>query len=197
MVLINQLLVIVRNRLESVLQGSHPQSDSWVTVANPVEMDGTTTAGLANKIVLALVSLQAQPTSSAFSQTRLEASGYFAVGRPRVILDGYLLVAPNFTGQNYLSGLGMLSQVVSYLQEVPVLTSEEVPELPKDCPRIAIEFVSLDFAQANNLMMIVGIKCFPFLLYRLRGLDLDGAAISGVAPVVVAVEARGRPGVPA
>lgn len=187
MVLINHLLLVIRDRLESVLQTSHPQSEKWVAVANPVEMDGTTTEGLANKIVLVLVSLQAHPTSSAFASVQPGANNYYPVGKSRLVLDGYLLVTPNFTGANYLNGVGLLSEVISYLQETPILSPEEIPELAADCPRIALEFVSLDFTQANNLMMIVGIKCFPFLLYRLRGLNMDGRAISGVAPAVLAI----------
>src|SRR3954470_8844351 len=177
MVVISQLLLVIRDRLEAVLRANRPQSEKWVTIANPVEMDGTAAEGLVNKIILSLVSLQAHPTSSAFAPAQPGPNNSYPVGRPRLILDGYLLVAPNFTGLNYLDGLGLLSEIISYFQEMPVLSPEDVPELPDDCPRIALEFVSLDFAQANNLMMIVGIKCFPFLLYRLRGLDLDGAAI--------------------
>lgn len=196
MVMVDQLVVVIRDRLESLLQNTHQSSENWVAITNPVEMDGTPSDGLANKVILSLVSLQTDPGSSPFLAPQPGSGDVYPVMAPRLVLDAYLLIAPNFTGSNYLGGLAMLSEIISYLQEMPVLSAAQVPELPDDCPRVALEFVSLDFGQANNLMMIVGIKCFPFLLYRLRRLAFDGPAIAGVAHPVRAADPEARPRVP-
>jgi hypothetical protein len=196
MVMVDQLVVVVRDRLESLLQNTRQNAENWVAITNPVEMDGTPSEGLANKVILSLVSLQTDPVSSPFVAPQPGAGHMYPVSAPRLVLDAYLLIAPNFAGSHYLGGLAMLSEIISYLQEMPVLSAAEIPELPDDCPRVAVEFVSLDFAQANNLMMIIGIKCFPFLLYRLRRLPFEGPAISAVAHPVRAATPEARPRVP-
>jgi hypothetical protein len=184
MVMINQLLVVIRDRIESVLQASNLSPERWVELANPVEIGGTTAGGLSNKIIMLLVSLQTDPTARAFTPAAMASPDSRPRTGPSVVLDGYLLIAPNFTGANYIDGLAMVSRIISYFQEIPILSAEEIPEMPLDCPRVAVEFVSLDFAEAHNLMTMVGIKCFPFLLYRLRGLSFDSAAMVGISPPV-------------
>jgi hypothetical protein len=105
----------------------------------------------------------------------------FTIPNPLLVLDVYLLICHNFVGARYSEGIGLLSEIICYLQEIPVLTAAEVPEMPEGWSRIALEFASVDFGQAHNIVSMTGLRSFPFLVYRLRGLPFEGPGFAGKA----------------
>lgn len=189
MVMINKLLIVLRDRLESVLQAVQYQADEqWVKLANPTEPDGSPTDGITNKIIMFVVSLQHDASTGTFASPKLGTNDTYPVNAPPLMIDAFFLLAANFTGNSYPAGLEMMSRAISFFQSNPVFTHADSPELPEDVDRLVVEFVSLDFAQANNLLTLTGLKCFPFLLYRIRRLDFSGPAILGVSPPVRSVD---------
>jgi hypothetical protein len=190
-VLINTLLVILREKIEAVLQTARAQEDKWIVLENPVEADGTPADGIHNKIVMSVMSIQSDASTSAFVQANMGSNDQYAVTSPPLHLDVYFLLTANFSAANYADGIGMMSRVISYFQEKPVFTHADTPDLPDEMEKLAVEFVSLDFTQANNVMTLTGLKCFPFLLYRIRRVPFAGPAIAGVAPAVRAADPAG------
>jgi hypothetical protein len=189
MVMINKLLIVLRDRLESVLQASQYQPDeNWVVLANPIEPDGSPTEGISNKLVMFVVSLQHDPSTGTFANPKIGTNDTYPINAPPLVIDAFFLLTANFTGKNYPAGLEMMSRAISFFQSNPVFTHSDSPELPEDVDRMMVEFVSLDFGQANNLLMLTGLKCFPFLLYRIRRLAFSGPAILGVSPPVRSVD---------
>jgi len=187
MVLIDKLLIILRDRLEAVLQAAQSQPDKLVVLANPIEPDGTPTDGISNKLVMFVVSLQHDASTGTFVSPVLGRNDTYPISAPPLIMDAFFLLTANFTGINYPEGLAMMSRAISFFQSNPVFTHADSPTLPPEVDRMVVEFVSLDFAQANNLLMLTGLKCFPFVLYRIRRLTFSGPAILGVSPSVRAV----------
>jgi len=188
MVMIDRLLIVLRDRLESVLQAAKYQPDKWVVLANPIEPDGTPTDGISNKLVMFVVSLQHDASTGTYAAPAQGRNDLYPISAPPLMMDAFFLLTANFTGVNYPAGLEMMSRAISYFQSNPVITHAEAPDLPEEVDRVAVEFVSLDFAQANNLLMLTGLKCFPFLLYRIRRLPFAGPAILGVAQPVRAID---------
>jgi hypothetical protein len=192
-VLINKLLVILRDKLETVLQAAQYQPDKWVVLANPIEPDGTPTDGISNKLVMFVVSLQHDASTGTFATPVMGRNEIFPIMAPPLVMDAFFLLTANFTGMNYPAGLEMMSRAISFFQSTPVFTHADAPDLPEDVDRMMVEFVSLDFAQANNLLMLTGLKCFPFVVYRIRRLTFAGPAFLGVAQPVRGVEPTADP----
>ena len=191
MILINQLLTILQERIEAVLQASRSQEEKWVALENPVEADGTPAEGIADKIVMSVMSIQADASTGAFVQPAMGNGDLYPIASPPLHLDVYVLLTANFSGPNYAEGIGMLSRIISYFQEKPVFTRTDAPTLPDEMERLVVEFVSVDFAQANNIATLTGMKKYPFLLYRIRRVPFAGPAIAGVAPAIKAAQPKG------
>ena len=140
--------------------------------------------GIDNKIVMSIVSIQANSSTSAYAPPNMGAGDLYPLASPPLHIDVYFLLAANFAADNYAEGVGMMSRIISYFQEKPVFTHDDTPDLPDEMERLAVEFVSLDFTQANNVVTLTGLKRFPFLLYRIRRVPFAGPAIAATWPAV-------------
>jgi hypothetical protein len=178
------ILGFIRDRLEEVLQAARRQPEQWVVLTNPVELDGSPTPGINNKIVISMVSLQHDAVTGTFVAASLGKGDNYPTTSAPLSLDVFFLLTAHFTGANYPAGLAMMSRAIAYFQATPVITAADAPNFPPDIDRMTIEFVSLDFAEANHLLMLTGVKSFAYALYRVRRLAFSGQAITGVAPIV-------------
>jgi hypothetical protein len=185
-VMIDQLLKILQKKLESLLQAARSDQANWVVLENPVGADASPSEGPDNKIVMSALSIQADSSTGAFTPPNMGAGDLYPIASPPLHLDVYFLLAANFSADNYAAGVGMMSRIISYFQEKPVFTHADTPDLPDEMERLAVEFVSLDFTQANNVATLTGMKRFPFLLYRIRRVPFAGPAITGAWPKVSA-----------
>jgi hypothetical protein len=136
------------------------------------------------KIIMSVASIQNDASMSAYKAPHQGGGESYAISTAPLFLDVYVMFASCFKGSNYIAGLALLSRIVSYFQENPVLGNASAPEIADEMSRLAIEYVSLDFAQSNNLATWMGLKGQPFLVYRLRRLPFDGPAMLGLAPAV-------------
>jgi Pvc16 N-terminal domain len=187
-VLIDQLLKILQEKLEALLQAARSDQEKWIILENPVTADGSPTDSSNNKIVMSLLSIQADSSTGAFTPPAMGRGDLFPLASPPLHLDVYFLLAANFPPDNYTEGVGMMSRIISYFQEKPVFTHADTPKLPDEMDRLAIEFVSLDFTQANNVATLAGLKRFPFLLYRIRRVPFAGPAIAAAWPAIGSAE---------
>ena len=195
MILIDQVLLVLKERLEAALQAAQAQSESWIELGNALEPDGAPAAGVQDRIVMTLVSLQADGTTGLFAATSPGGGrDMFPTVAPPLYVDAYVMFAPNFTRRNYGTGIAMMSRIIGWFQETPVLTRDLAPELPAALDRLAMDFTNLDFAQQNHLVTLTGMKGLPVVLYRLRRLPFESGAASRFDPPVRGVSGRGRPG---
>jgi hypothetical protein len=192
MILIDEVLLILLKGLEAALQAAKPQSESWIELGNAFEPDGSPAAGVQDRILMSLVSLQVDASSGFFPANAPGGGGdMFPTVAPPLFVDAHVMFAPNFTRRNYGTGLRMMSRIIAWFQETPVLTRADVPELPEALDRLAIEFTNLDFSQQSDLATLTGIKGLPILLYRLRRLPFESGTASRFDPAVRRVSAAG------
>jgi uncharacterized protein DUF4255 len=195
--MINDVLAVLRDRLEEVLQSSHPQGERWVLLGNVGVREGIDLHSGSDKIVISLVSLQSDGSTGTYEQPGLNRGDWYTSKFPPLYVDLYFIVRADFSEVNYEAALGLLSRIIGYLQESPVFTHETAPSLPVGMDKLVVEFVSLDFAQQSHLMTWTGMKYVPSVLYRLRRLPFAGAAISQATPAVRSLGAGEPPGGPA
>jgi hypothetical protein len=184
MVMINDILLSVRNRIESALQAAQARDEEWIRLANLTGLDGAMHPELAGRVVMSLAALQHDTSLGSFPQTRAGSGDSYGVSSAPQFIDAYVLFTSCFVDASYAAGLAALSRIIEYLQEYPVFDAASSPEIGSRMGNLAIEIVGLDLSQTSHLATFAGLKGQPFVLYRLRRLPFAGAAITSVAPAV-------------
>ena len=184
MVMINKILLLVKEKLENVLQSSYPRSDQWVVLGNPPRPDDPDLSGRSNGLTMSLVSLQSDVSTSSFVPPSFGRDDRYYTTTAPLYIDAHVMFAGTFDNQHYESGLAQLSRTISFFQETPTLTRENSPNLPPEMDKLHIEMVSLDLAQASHLLTMTGARYCPFVLYRMRRLPFAAQAITSVAPAI-------------
>lgn len=182
MAILQVTLDLLRTRLDASFQVSDPRSEDWVALTNPVDLDGRVFEGARNKMVMALAGLQSDTTVGAFPTTFPVTGDQFVRTAPPLHLNAWVVFFANFTENNYVTGLGMLSRTIAFFQQNPVFTRDRLPGLPDQVDKIAMDFVNLDLLQTNHLMGMFGLKYLPSALYRLRMLTFTSDAVAGLVP---------------
>ncbi|AQR73688.1 Pvc16 family protein [Sphingomonas sp. LM7] len=184
MVMINDILLSVRNRIEATLQAAQSRDEEWIRLTNLTGLDGSVQPEIAGRIVMSLAALQHDTSLGAFPQARAGSGDSYGMSSAPQFIDAYVLFASCFVEASYAAGLAILSRIIEYLQEYPVFDAASSPDIGARMGNLAIELVGLDLSQASHLATFTGLKGQPFVLYRLRRLPFVGAAISSVAPAV-------------
>lgn len=192
MTLLQSTLELLRSRLDTAFQVADPRSEEWVTLTNPVDLDGRISESARNKIVMSLVGLQSDKTISTVPGPRPVAGDQFALMAPPLIINAFVLFVASFSDSNYPTGLGMLSRTIGFFQQNPVFTHDRLPGLAPEVEKITLDFVSLDLTQTNHLMGMLGLKYLPSALYKLRMLPFASGAIMGLAPIARKTRAAGE-----
>jgi hypothetical protein len=183
-VMVNHILLWVKNRVESSLRLESIRDEDWIVLSNFVGNDGSLQDNIADKVVMTVASIQEDASIGNYKPPRQGAGEGFGIGSVPLFLDVYVMFISCFTGANYAAGLGLLSRIIGFFQENPVFEGNAAPELADRMERLTIDYVGLDFAQSSSLATVMGLKGQPFVVYRLRRLPFDGPAIGGVAPAV-------------
>jgi hypothetical protein len=190
---INETLAVIRDRLEQVLQSIQSQTEPWVLLGNAAVAEGGELRDESNKIIISVVGLQADASTSGRSAPSLGKDDRYYTGYPPLHVNLYVMIAANFSDVNYEAGLARLSAVISFFQRSPVLTRANTPSLPDGMDQLVIEFASLDFAQLSHLLTATGRRYVPMVFYRLRRLSFSGA-VAAVAPPIKASSPDVLPG---
>jgi hypothetical protein len=182
--MVNEILAVLRNKLNEFLQSARPQAERWVLLGNAGLRDGGEVRDVSNKMIMSLVNLQSDARAGNFVAPQLTGDDSYFTGYPPLHLDAYIIIAANFTDANYEAGVALLSMIISFFQQTPVFTHENAPSLPPEMDKLVIEFVSLDTSELSHLLTATGSKYVPMVLYRLRRLPFAGPSVVGVAPAI-------------
>lgn len=184
MVMINDILLSVRNRIESALQAAQSRDEEWIRLTNLTGLDGAMQPEIAGRIVMSLAALQHDTSLGAFPPIRAGNGDSYGIASAPQFIDAYVLFTSCFVEAAYPTGLAALSRIIEYLQEYPVFDAARSPEIGARMGDLAVDLVALDFGQTSHLATYAGLKGQPFVLYRLRRLPFAGAAIAAVVPAV-------------
>ena len=119
------------------------------------------------KVVLSLVNIE-QSTSQSVPVRGGPPTGPGVRFPPLVLTNLYVLILANFMGENYPTGLGLISRVIGFMQDNPVLNHSSLPGLDAAIDSLSFEFVNLDASQWSLYLKMAGCDLFT------RG-DVPGA----------------------
>jgi hypothetical protein len=179
MAVIQTTLELIRNRLNDALQAADTRRDDWVILSNIVDQNGQPFPNAQDKIVMCLASIQSEQIISADQRTSSAETAraekqQFAVVAPPLYIDLYLLFYANFADRNYPQGLGLISRTISFFQQSPWFTRDNLPSLDPVIDKLTFEFFNLDLQTQSRLMESLGAKYLPSVCYKVRLIPFHG-----------------------
>jgi len=162
---IQNILEVVRFRLDGFLRESLQLPEAVAVLSNLRDADGTSSAIVENKLVLSLANIE-QSTIQSLPIRGGPSGGQGA--RPFVATNLYLLILANFTGENYPTGLGLISRVIGFMDNNPILSHADIPGLDAAIESLSFEFVNLDASQWSLYLQMAGTTYLPAAMYRVR-----------------------------
>ena len=187
--LIRTVLELIRQKLNASLAAT----EDWVILSNIVDQEGHPYADAKDKIVMVLANIKYETTISTHNPTVRTKTSLDAVVAPPLYIDLYILFYANFYDNNYRQGLAMISRTISFFQQTPWFTADNMPGLPPVIDKLTMEITNLDLLEANYLMGMLGAKYLPSVFYKLRLLPFAGDAIMDVTPAVAGDDTKEQP----
>lgn len=155
-----------------------------------VELDGTISPQINNKLVLTLVKVERDPAPRHSNRPKTAAGAQQVQTVAPLYLNLYMMVAGHFAGRNYAEALKFLSATIAFFHQRPVLDHSSSPDLDQQIERLILEIENLSFSELASLWSIMGGKYMPSALYRIRTIAIDGDDVSALPPVIRAPETR-------
>lgn len=172
----------IANQLNQFLKRSFDLNEDVVVVSNVLEQDGTLAPNINNKLVVFLVNVERENSSSIASP--FNNAGNRSSTYPPVFLNLYVMVAGNFGGSNYSEGLKFLSNAVSFFQRQPVFDHQITPDLDKRINKLALDIENLNIQDLSSMWGMLSGKYLPSVLYKVRMITFDAGDItSQLSPI--------------
>ncbi|NOZ26269.1 MAG: DUF4255 domain-containing protein [Nitrospirae bacterium] len=143
-----------------------------------------------NSLGLTLVNVEEERVVKAQKSSALTSGGQVVHMNPDVKINLYLLITANFS--KYGTGLGFLSGAVRFFQAKNVFNHDNTPGLHPDIEKLTAELFTLSFEQQNHLWGSLGAKYLPSVLYKIRMITIQEAALTDEQPPVGTVGISGR-----
>lgn len=174
-------LELIRDRLNEVFRNSLPREEDWVVLSNVDPKDSRSTE---NHIVMALANIQRETTVSTHTPSVPAGNDRYVVVSPPLYIDLYVLFYANFGGKVYVEGLGAIAKVISFFQQNPWFTHENLPDLDPCIGKLTFELTNLELDDLNSLMSLAGAKYLPSIYYKVRMIPFQSGAIQAqLSPV--------------
>lgn len=139
---------------------------------------GTSDTQLANKAIISLVNVEEDRISRQREPYTKTITG-IVYAQPPVLLNLYVLFVMN--QKKYDVALKWLSAIIRFFQHQPVFTPLSHPALDAGIMQLTVDLHTLNFEQNNQLWSTLGGKYLPSVLYKVRQVSVDEAAITGGA----------------
>lgn len=149
-------------------------SQSIVLLSALASPDGTANADTLNKLCITLVGLEQESTMRNGAAGRMQEGGQgleHTRTNPAVRLNLRVVLAANFS--DYAEALKFLSAAIAFFQRKNVLTAQNTPALDAQLDRVIIELATVETQEWSYLWGMLGTKCLPAVMYKVRMLTLQ------------------------
>jgi hypothetical protein len=188
---IHTTLELIRQKLNEFFRNTDPKEDDWVILSNIVDHEGRVYEPAKDKVVMFLANIQHETIISTYNRTTPVKDDQYAVVAPPLYIDLYVLFFANFYDKNYTEGLGMISRTISFFQQNPWFTHNNLPGLDPVIDKLTFEFTNLEVTGLNYLMGLTGAKYLPSVFYKVRMIPFTSDAIQAQVPAAQGVQTPG------
>ncbi|OEJ98595.1 hypothetical protein A8C32_05190 [Flavivirga aquatica] len=171
--MLDKALLFISDLLNKELKMSFGLTDDVVVVGSLINLDGSITNNIENKVVLSIINLEHEKTVKNRGEYITNGQGTFNKVNPPVHLNLYLLVSANYNSDNYMESLKMLSAVIGTFQTYRVFTSETYPELDPIIKRLTFEIYNVPVQELSHVWSGIGAKYVPSMVYKVRMISIQ------------------------
>ncbi|MBN3582478.1 DUF4255 domain-containing protein [Algoriphagus aestuarii] len=191
--MIDTVLIHVRDLINQYFKNQHGFSENKVVISNLVELDGTSSMDVEDKVVMFLLGLGEEPALKN-KNTRfggMDGAG-FQSKAPVLYLHLNIVFCSNFKNKKYIEGLNYLSQIISFFNRNRVIIPGNIPGLSKKVEKLTFELCPLSFDTISHVWSSIGAKLLPSSIYKVSFIAIDEAPISGYIPAITSSEDRSK-----
>lgn len=172
---------------------NNPESEDFVIPGNIVRLESGETSldigELRNKVVLTLVNIEEERTLKNSPHYIKENQTVRAIS-PVLHLNLYVLFS--CAHNTYTTALTKISRIIGFFQRQNTFTAENAAvSFPANIDKLILDLHSLSFEQQNHIWGMLGGKCYPSVLYKMRMLFIqestpeDAAIVEEIQTTVV------------
>lgn len=176
--MIHNIVTAISSRVNLYVKNRLLIDDDVVVVRNLVDLKGTVSEGIQNKISVFLLSVEEDKTSKTKSLTRV-------VNNPVIILNVNIMFAAYFTNNSYVESLRYISLVIEFFQKNPNFYLSDTPGLPLSNPKVHVEIYNLNMPDTMRLWGAIGTKYLPSCAYRIKQIKFDSEQMNIDIPPIM------------
>lgn len=189
---IQTTLELIRQKLNEYFRNADPKEEDWVILSNVVNHEGHPYEQAKDKVVMFLTNIQHETTISTYNRAVPVKGDQYALVAPPLYINLFVLFFANFYDKNYPEGLGMISRTISFFQQNPWFTHDNLPGMDPIIDKLTFEMTNLDMTALNYLMGLMGTKYLPSAFYKIRMIPFDSQAMQGQVPAAQGVQTPGE-----
>jgi Pvc16 N-terminal domain len=204
--MIDSALILLRGEMEAYIRNIKNDTSADVRLDNIALLDTANGTMLRDTIIITMVNVEEESTLKNERNYRRQANGSIEYINTPVNLNLYLLITANHTGHeeilndtSYIRSLRRIANVVEFFQSKNVFTPQNSPtfqalsSIDLNDPDIAnlkiyIDLYTLTFEQINHLWGSLGGKQLPFVMYKLRLVQIQNRDIRRDAPLIEEIQ---------
>lgn len=171
--MLEKALIFISNLLNKELKMSFGLTDDVVVAGSLINLDGSITKNIENKVVLSIINLEHEKTTKHHGEYLHTTKGGYNKTNPPVHLNLYILVSANYNSDNYMEALKMLSNVIGVFQATKVFTSETYPDLAPFIQRMTFETYNVPVQELSHVWGGIGAKYVPSMVYKVRMVSIQ------------------------
>jgi Pvc16 N-terminal domain len=194
--LIRTVLEQIQRYLNDFFRNTDQREEYWVILSNVMDHEGRMFEDTKDKIVMFLANITHETVISTNKSPIRTSNSSFVSAQPALYIDLFILFFANFYDRNYSEGLGMISRTISFFQQNPVFTRNNMPQLDPRIDKITMEITNLDLLEVNYLMGMLGTKYLPSVYYKLRMIPFASDAIVAAVPAARGTDTPAAPAPP-
>ena len=177
--MIDQAVTFVARRLDEALRALYVVDEPLVAVAPVADSEGKMPGAVRNKLALFIANIaddqMPRPSRGGFGEVRRA---------PPVHLDVYIMLAAAFEPDAYGEGLKLLASAMRVFQANPTFSQISAPDMPPGLGQLGIEIANLRNDEVGQLWGNLGGRYLPSVMYKLRSVPIDAAAVVEVPPLI-------------
>lgn len=190
--MIYQALQLLVRELNAYLNDLSGQDDDLATLGNIAQLESNLPGNndgnaLLNKIVFTLINLEEEKTLKNLPNHFINNTGETEYKKSPIHLNVYILVSS--TSNAYDNALIYLSRVITFFHQKYVFTAKNTPQnnqpgLGLENFKLILDLYSPTFEESNFLWSTLGGKQLPYVIYKMRLLEMDSDKTSEVRGVI-------------
>ncbi|MBB1199752.1 DUF4255 domain-containing protein [Enterobacteriaceae bacterium 89] len=170
-------LEYLKERMNQSIKNVFDLPDDLVIVSPPVDLDGSKSPRIQNKILIFISNIEKDSFSKSYRPENNYSGGRTAIASKPLFITMTVTIAANFSSNHYTDGLKVLSHLLAFFNRHNSFTRQNSPDLPKNIEQINMELESIPGEQLNHMWGIFGSHYLPSCIYRVRALIPDSEAV--------------------